>query len=133
MQEAQSNTTRKNDKAKKAPSRVEMIDTETGEVLDGGKLFYLPPKMRIKGFFMADQNGFETLAKSKLNGEAFKVLMLLMSRMDFENAIAISPKEIGEVLVMKKQNVGRAMKALREAGVFEAKVDHIVYLDTHLT
>lgn len=71
---------------------------------------------------MGMQDGFEFLAKSKLNGEALKVLLMLMGRMDYENIIRISQKEIGDVLGMQKQNVGRAMKALRESG-FLANAD----------
>ena len=81
---------------------------------------------------MADQKGFEKLAKSDLNGEAFKVLMLIMGRMDFENVVTISQKEIGNALAMKKQNVSRAMHSLRAAGVFEAEASHIVHMATEL-
>ena len=123
----------KTKKANKRPiSRVGIIDTESGEVLDGGKMIYVPPKLRIKGFFMADQKGFEELAKSGLTGEAFKVLLLMMGRMDYENSISISQKEIGETLQMKKQNVSRAVKLLREKGFFEHESDHVIHLVTEL-
>ena len=132
MQQEQSNITRKKTKAASAVSRVGIIDTETGEVLDDGKLIHVPRKLRIKGFFMADQKGFEELAKSDLTTEGYRVLMLMMSRMDYENAITISQKEIAETLTMKRQNVSRAMKSLRAAGVFETEVNHVVYLATEL-
>lgn len=132
MQQEQGNITRKKTKAASAVSRVGIIDTETGEVLDDGKLIHVPRKLRIKGFFMADQKGFEKLAKSGLTTEGYRVLMLLMGRMDYENAITINRKEIAEELSMKRQNVGRAIKSLRVAGVFESEADHIVYLDTEL-
>lgn len=132
MQAEQNNTTRKKNQNSKAVSRVGIIDTETGEVLDTGKMIYVPTKMRIKGFFMANQTGFEVLAKSELTGEGFRVLMLMMSRMDYENAISISQKEIAEILSMKKQNVSRAIKTLRTAGVFETEKAHVVYLATEL-
>ena len=123
-------------KAKKtsnhAVSRVGIIDTESGEVLDGGTMIYVPSKLRIKGFFMADQKGFEELAKSGLTGEAFKVLMLLMARMDFENLIILSQKEIGETLQMKKQNVSRAVKLLRAKGFFELESNHVIHIATEL-
>ena len=132
MQTEKNQTTRKKTEDTRAVSRVGLIDTETGEVLDGGKMIYVPPKLRIKGFFMADQKGFEELAKSDLTGEAFKVLMLMMGRMDYENVITLSQKEIGEALTMKKQNVSRAIKSLRSAGVFEAESDHVIHLATEL-
>ena len=132
MQEELNNTTIKKTVEARVVSRVGIIDTESGEVLDDGRMIYVPPKMRIKGFFMADQKGFEELAKSNLTGEAFKVLMLMMGRMDYENAITISQKEIAEALKMKKQNVSRAIKSLRSAGVFEAETDHVRHLATEL-
>ena len=132
MQTDQNNTTRKKTKGTSTASRVGIVDTESGEVIDGGRLIYVPPKLRIKGFFMANQQGFEELAKSDLTGEAFKVLMLMMGRMNYENAITISQKEIAETLTMKKQNVSRAIKSLRSAGVFEAESDHVVHLATEL-
>lgn len=132
MQTEKNQTTRKKTKGEGAISRVGIIDTETGEVLDGGKMIYVPRKLRIKGFFMADQKGFEELAKSDLTGEAFRVLMLMMGRMDYENAITISQKEIGETLTMKKQNVSRAIKSLRSAGLFEAESEHVIHLATEL-
>jgi len=115
-----------------AAARVGLFDTETGEMLDKGRLIYVPPKMRIKGFFMANQMGFEKLAKSGLTCEGFRVLMFMLSRMDYENAISISQKEIGEALGMHKQNVSRAVKALRTAGVFDVEAAHVVYLATDL-
>lgn len=132
MHTEKTHTPRKKTKSDSTVSRVGIVDTESGEVIDGGRLIYVPPKLRIKGFFMANQQGFEELAKSDLTGEAFKVLMLMMGRMDYENAITISQKEIAETLTMKKQNVSRAIKSLRSAGVFEAESDHVVHLATEL-
>ena len=62
MQTEKNQTTREKTNDARAVSRVGLIDTETGEVLDGGKMIYVAPKLRIKGFFMADQKGFEELA-----------------------------------------------------------------------
>ena len=77
---------------------------------------------------MGMQDGFEYLAKERLNAEALNVLLILISRMDYENVIRISQKEIGDLLSMKKQNVSRAMKALREAGAIEPGEFHAVQL-----
>lgn len=117
-------------KRKSAPAngRVGILDTETGEVIDDGSLICVPKKVRIKGFFMGMQDGFEYLAKEKLNAEALNVLLILISRMDYENVIRVSQKEIGDLLSMKKQNVSRAMKALREAGAIEPGDFHAVQL-----
>ena len=55
-------------KRKSAPAngRVGILDIETGEVIDDGSLIYVPKKVRIKGFFMGMQDGFEYLAKETL-------------------------------------------------------------------
>ena len=132
MQSRSNEASQKKTKGSSTVSRVGIIDRETGEVIDGGRMIYVPPKLRIKGFFMANQHGFADLAKSNLTGEAFKVLMLMMSRMDYENAITISQKEIATTLEMKKQNVSRAVKSLRDAGVFEKETDHVIHLATEL-
>jgi hypothetical protein len=128
----QDSTTNKKSKPAKAISRLEIIDTESGEVLDDGRMIYVPQRMRIKGFFMANQVGFEMLAKSNLTCEGYRVLMLMMSRMEYENAITISQKEIAEALNMKKQNVSRAIKSLRSQGVFEGSSNSAIHLATEL-
>ena len=98
-------------------ARVGIIDKQTGEVIDEGSLIYVPKKVRIRGFFMAMQDGFEHVARMKLKSEELNVLLLLMGRMDYENEIRLTQKEIGHVLTMKRQNVSRALKVLRESGV----------------
>jgi hypothetical protein len=118
MQTEQKSESRKS-KAAVANARVGLVDKETGEVIDEGSLIYVPKKVRIKGFFMGMQDGFEFLAKRKMGAEALNVLMLLIGRMDYQNVTRMTHKEIGEALTMKRQNVSRALKALHEAGVIE--------------
>lgn len=114
-----------------ANSRVGVFDKSSGEVLDEGALIFVPKKLRIKGFFMAMQDGLENLAKKKeLNGESLKVLLFLMSRMDYENEIYVSNGEICEVLDMRKQNVCRAVKRLRESGALEEPKPKCLRLST---
>jgi DNA-binding transcriptional ArsR family regulator len=104
-----------------ANRRVGLVDKESGEVIEDGSLIYVPPKVRIKGFFMGMQLGFESMAKAKLKSEALKVMLLMLGRMDYENEVRLTQKQISEILSMKKQNVSRAMRALREAGVIDAQ------------
>lgn len=127
MQVEQKNDVRTS-KAAVANARVGLVDKETGEVLDEGSLIYVPRRVRIKGFFMGMQEGFEGLAKRKLGAEALNVLMLLMGRMDFENVTRLTHKEIGEALAMKRQNVSRALKALQAAGVIEPGQHYAIHL-----
>lgn len=132
MQEEQGNTKRRKTQNTKTASQVKMVDMETGEVLDDGITIHVPRKQRITGFFMANQNGFEELARKGLKAEAYRVLMFLMGQMDYENAISVSQKEIAETLNMKKQNVSRALQSLRAAGAFENEANHVVYLSTEI-
>jgi len=126
--QAERQNEKRTSKAAVANARVGLVDKETGEVLDEGSLIYVPRRVRIKGFFMGMQEGFEGLAKRKLGAEALNVLMLLMGRMDFENVTRMTHKEIGEALTMKRQNVSRALKALQAAGVIEPGQHYAIHL-----
>ena len=119
-------------KAAVANARVGLVDKETGEVIDEGSLIYVPKKVRIKGFFMGMQDGFEFLAKRKMGAEALNVLLLLIGRMDYQNVTRMTHKEIGEALTMKRQNVSRALKALHEAGVIEPGEHCALYLHSDI-
>ena len=62
---------------------------------------------------MAFQDAFEEIAKDpEMTGETYRVLMYLYSKLDFENFIQQSQKEIGEGLGIRKENISRAMKML---------------------
>lgn len=111
-----------------ANSRLGIFLKDSGELIDDGDLIYVPKKVRISGFFMGMQVGFEYLAKSNLNREALNVLLFMISRMDYENVIRISNKEICEAMSMKRQNVNRATRVLREAGVISPGEFHAVHL-----
>jgi DNA-binding MarR family transcriptional regulator len=102
--------------ATNSPNRIKLVDGDTGEELDSGRMVWVPPKIRIKeGWFMAMQSGLEQLAKGKpLRGESMRVLLYLMSQMDYENHMRPTVSEIAEALNMKKQNASRALMQLRE-------------------
>ncbi|MCV5244375.1 MarR family transcriptional regulator, partial [Escherichia coli] len=51
------------------------------------------------------------LAKT-LTGEQFKVLMMLLADLDYENYIQIAQADIADALGMQKTNVSRSVKAL---------------------
>ena len=59
------------------------------------------------------QDSFEEIAKDEdLTGETFRVLFYLYSKLDFENFIQQTQKEIADGLKMQKTHVSRAMKVL---------------------
>jgi hypothetical protein len=68
---------------------------------------------------MGMQLGFEHITRFKLNGESLNVLLFLISRMDYENYIRVSQKEVAEALGMKKQNVSRAVQILRKFSIID--------------
>ncbi|MCY0900533.1 MAG: helix-turn-helix domain-containing protein [Firmicutes bacterium] len=94
-------------------TRFRTIDMETGEIIEGVPV-YIAPKIKLReGWFMGFQDAFEILAKDQeLQGENYKVLLYLLSKLGFENYIAIPQKQIADALNMKKQNVSRALKVL---------------------
>lgn len=94
------------------------IDLNTGEIIDD-LLVAFPKKRRLEGdFVMATQDGFLRLAKeTDLTGEDYKVLLIYLSNLDFENFLQISQNYIAIDLGMKKENVSRATKKLVEKGI----------------
>lgn len=92
---------------------IEQIDPETGEVLQGC-MVWIPQRPKLtERWFMAFQDAFEEIAKDpELTLEPKNVLFYLYSKLDFENFIQQTQKEIAEALGMKKENVSRAMKLL---------------------
>lgn len=92
---------------------IEQIDPETGEVLQGC-MVWIPQRPKLtERWFMAFQDAFEEIAKDpELTLEPKNVLFYLYSKLDFENFIQQTQKEIAEALGMKKENVSRAIKLL---------------------
>ena len=92
---------------------VEQIDRRTGEVIQGC-MVWIPYRPKItERWFMAFQDSFEAIAKDpELTLEPKNVLLYLFSKLDFENYIQQSQKEVAEGLGMRKENVSRAMKLL---------------------
>ena len=62
---------------------------------------------------MAFQDAFEELAKDReITNEPRRVLDYMFSKLDFENFIQLSQKEIIEILGINKSNVSKAIKLL---------------------
>ena len=90
------------------------VDQNTGEVLDG-LIVYCGVKRNpyAKGWVMNSQESLEIIAKDRdLTGEAHRVLWYLLSRLDFENWIQVTQREIAEELGLKKQNASRSISLL---------------------
>jgi DNA-binding transcriptional ArsR family regulator len=98
---------------------IASVDQDTGEVLDG-VVVYCGVKQNpySTGWVMNSQEALELLATDKdLKGETYRVLLLLLSRLDFENWIQVTQNEISEKLETKKPNVSRAISVLEEKGI----------------
>lgn len=99
--------------------RIASVDQDTGEVLDG-VFVYCGVKLNpyAKGWVMNSQEALELLATDKdLKGETYRVLLLLLSRLNFENWIQITQNEISEKLEIRKPHVSRAITLLEEKGI----------------
>ncbi len=98
---------------------VYQYDTHTGELLDG-VLVYCGVKFNpyATGWLMNNQKALELLSKEKdFKGETLRVLLFLMSRLDFENLIEVSKIEISKELDIHRVNVSKAFKQLINKGI----------------
>jgi DNA-binding transcriptional ArsR family regulator len=97
---------------------LKMIDIDTGEILDD-LLVASPKKHRLEGnFIMSLQEGYIRLGKDpEILWQDYRVLMIYLGNLDFENFIQISQSYIATDLGMKKENVSRATRRLVEKGI----------------
>ena len=97
--------------------RFVMVDKATGEELPGLPV-YRQTKTKARGWFMVWENGLERLAKdSEITGESFRILIYMLSKLDYENYIKVTQKDIVKALNIRKQNVSRAVKLLVSKGI----------------
>lgn len=94
--------------------KIASVDQDTGEVLDGVIVYCgIKQDPYSEGWVMNNQKALELLATDKdLKGETYRVFLILLSRLDFENWIQITQTEISEKLKMKKSNVSKAISIL---------------------
>jgi MarR family protein len=95
------------------------IDFKTGEIIQG-VIVSVGVKCSPYGndWFMANQQALLTLAQDKdITRESYRVLMVLLGRLNFENWIHVPHKEIAEMLHMHASNVSRAIKLLERKGI----------------
>ena len=81
--------------------KIASVDQNTGEILEG-VVVYCGVKRNpySTGWIMNSQEALKLLATDKdLKGETYRVLLLLLSQLDFENWIQITQKEISETLL----------------------------------
>lgn len=93
------------------------IDTYTGKFYDG--IAVIIGKKRdpyTQGWIMNSQEALEIIAKDKgLRGETvFRVFLFVCARLDFENWVQVTLREIADELGIYKPDVSKAIKALEE-------------------
>ena len=99
--------------------KIASFDQDTGEILEG-VIVYCGVKQNpySTGWVMNSQEAMRLLAIDRdLKGETYRVLLLLLSLLDFENWIQVTQKEISKTLGMKKSQVSRAISLLEEKGI----------------
>ncbi len=100
----------------KDTQRITQINDQ-GEIV-GGFVAVIRPKQKssFQRHFTMNQDALKILAKT-LTGEQFKVLMMLLADLDYENYIQIAQADIADALEMQKTHVSRAVRALLDVGV----------------
>jgi DNA-binding MarR family transcriptional regulator len=97
---------------------IKQLDMATGELLEGC-LVYVPyrPKFYASWFMMFQDTLIEIAKDREITGEVYRVLLYLLSQMDFENHIHVSQSDTATILGLQKTNVSRAVKTLCDKGI----------------
>lgn len=100
--------------------RTGQVDLSTGELMEGGQLALVFPKRRngfqVGGWIAMSQGPMIELAKSDIGTEGFRVMLIILANIDFENWIQINQSDLAKQLGMKRQNFSRAVAKLVEIG-----------------
>lgn len=98
-----------------AEKRIQSVDADTGEALDYALVAIAKKQPCAFGqrWVQMSQDAMQMLAEIK-SLDQMRVLMMLMSQVDFENWISVDQTEISQKLSMKPPNVSRAIKGLIE-------------------
>ena len=79
--------------------------------------FPLKKKSLGTGWIAVYQDMISTIAEWNLPNEQYRVFLKLLGKVDFENYLTVSQKELAQELSMKQQNISKAIKALCERNV----------------
>lgn len=102
------------------PRRIEQIDANTGEILEGVMVFVPKPRRSAFGreWFAMHQAALQYLAKQRrvLGEEGFAVFCAMAGRLDFENFIQVSQAELARELGMHRSSFSQAVTKLVAMG-----------------
>lgn len=95
---------------------VHSVDAKTGEKLDYAvvAIAQKTPSAFGKRWIQMAQDPLTQIAEEIKSVDQMRVLIMLISRVDFENWISVDQTEISQKLSMKPPNVSRAIKGLIE-------------------
>ncbi|MDD5503571.1 MAG: winged helix-turn-helix domain-containing protein [Candidatus Thermoplasmatota archaeon] len=100
--------------------KVQTVNQKTGEKKEGYFVYVAYPKPKITGnrWMMTFQDSLAIIATDDdMTGQTLKVLLLLMSELEFENYITIKQVAVAEKLKMHKPDVSKAMRILVNKGI----------------
>jgi len=94
---------------------VDFVNPDTGEVQQGTIFWSVDKPNRLtRGFAMIFQEAFIALAcDNDLTPQTQRVLLYLLGKLDFDNFIHITQREIGEALKINPSNMSRAFAILK--------------------
>lgn len=98
-------------------------EKEEAEPLNGFFVYHTnrPKFGKDKDFiFMFQSNALTKLALNEnLQGNDFRLLLVLFEYLDFENLISITHQQLADILKTKRQNVGASLKRLEAQGILD--------------
>ena len=97
-----------------------LFNDETGEILE----VRTKKVKRSESFFMMNQTDAATVAKEKnLHGTEYKVLLFILSRIDYDNTAIMTQAYMAKQLEMPQPQVSAALKKLVDCGaIFKTNV-----------
>jgi predicted transcriptional regulator len=97
---------------------ISQIDRNTGELREG-VIVLCPTKRKLKGdFVLLDLQGMGALAMDKdLQRDDWRVIAILIKRLEYENWLIITQQEIADQLGMRQPNVARSLKKLIDKAI----------------
>lgn len=101
---------------------VDVVNMDTGEVLFEHAIIIPSRKRKYTGerFFMAFQDYMQIMAADKrLTGTDLRVMIHLLSVMDFENWVRVSQKSIAQACGVVQQKVSLSLKKLTECNYID--------------
>lgn len=102
---------------------VDLVNPKTGELYSGLAVIRSARYPRGVDFMTMFVDGLKYLASLDLSGDDSRVLFMLLTRLDFQNWVAVSQETLAEELSMQRQNVGRSIWRLIERHVLEIEKD----------